>query len=155
MYETILHPTDGSEASMAAADHAIGLAAANRGTVRFLYVIDASAFAADDVAGVLLENLERTGRAALDDLAERATAAGVDSTTAVETGTPHREILAAAESAGADLVVMGTHGRTGLDRFLLGSVSGRVVRTSGVPVLVVPPEREADGRAEAEAGEDE
>ena len=155
MYETILHPTDGSEASMAAADHAIELAAENRAVLRFLYVVDASSFAADDFSGVLLENLERNGRAALDDLAERAEAAGVDAVTAVETGTPHREILAAAEEWGADLIVMGTHGRTGLDRFLLGSVSGRVVRTTDVPVLVVPPEREADGTAEVETGNDE
>jgi nucleotide-binding universal stress UspA family protein len=159
MYETILHPTDGSEASMAAADHAIELAAENRAALRFLYVVDASTLAADDFSGVLLENLERSGRAALEDLVERAEAAGVDAVTAVETGVPHREILADAEDAGADLIVMGTHGRTGLDRFLLGSVSERVVRTADVPVLVVPPEREgdetADGTAEAGAGEDE
>jgi nucleotide-binding universal stress UspA family protein len=159
MYETILHPTDGSEASMAAADHAIGLAAENRAALRFLYVVDVSSLAADDFGGVLLENLERYGRTALEDLTERAEAAGVDAVTAVETGVPHREILADAEESGADLIVMGTHGRTGLDRFLLGSVSERVVRTAGVPVLVVPPEPEedetADGTAEAEAGDDE
>ncbi|MEF8841383.1 MAG: universal stress protein [Haloarculaceae archaeon] len=97
MYDRILHPTDGSEASMAAADHAIELAAANGATVRFLYVVDVGSLAADDFSGVLLENLEGSGQAALDELVERAEAVGVDSVTAVETGVPHREIVADAE----------------------------------------------------------
>jgi nucleotide-binding universal stress UspA family protein len=151
MYDTILHPTDGSEASMAAAEHAIELAAANGATVRFLYVVDVSSLAADDFGTVLLDTLEESGQAAVGELRERAESAGVDAVTAVETGVPHREIVADAEASGADLIVMGTHGRTGLDRFLLGSVSERVVRTAGVPVLVVPPARgEEDEAADAE-----
>lgn len=155
MYGTILHPTDGSDASRGAADHAIELAAAHGATLRLLYVVDVSALAADDYGTVLLDSLERSGQEALEALAERAEAAGVECVTAIETGTPHREILADAEASGADLVVMGTHGRTGLDRFLLGSVSGRVVRTAAVPVLVVPPEPEADGEVEAGAADEE
>jgi nucleotide-binding universal stress UspA family protein len=154
MYGTVLHPTDGSEASRAAADHAIDLAAAHGATLRLLYVVDTGTLAADDYGTVLLDSLEQSGQAALDDLAERAAAAGVECDSAIETGTPHREILADAEASGADLVVMGTHGRTGLDRFLLGSVSGRVVRSADVPVLVVPPEREGgtgDGGPGADA----
>lgn len=157
MYDTILHPTDGSEASMAAADHAIELAAANGATLRLLYVVDVGSLAADDFSGVLLEDLERTGQAALDELVERAEAAGVDTVTAIETGNPHREIVADAEASGVDVVVMGTHGRTGLDRFLLGSVSERVVRTAGVPVLVVPPRREDEesgGGSGTDAGDE-
>lgn len=149
MYDTILHPTDGSEASMAAADHAIELAASHGATLRLLYVVDVSSLAADDFGTVLLENLEQTGRTALEDLAERAEAAGVEAVTAVETGTPHREIIDDALASAADVVVMGTHGRTGLDRFLLGSVSERVVRSAGVPVLVVP-SRGLEGDAEAD-----
>lgn len=138
---------------MAAADHAIELASANDATLRLLYVVDVSSLAADDFGTVLLDNLEANGRAALDDLAARAEAAGVECVTLVETGAPHREIVADAETSGADLVVMGTHGRRGLDRFLLGSVAERVVRTAGVPVLVVPPEREeaSDGDGETDA----
>ena len=152
MYSTILHPTDGSEASAAAADHAIELAAANDATLRLLYVVDVSALAADDFGTVLLDDLERSGQAALNDLAARAEAAGVECVAVVETGTPSREIVADAETSGADLVVMGTHGRTGLDRFLLGSVAERVVRTAGVPVLVVPPEREGESERADGAG---
>ena len=153
MYSTILHPTDGSEASTAAADHAIELASTNDATLRLLYVVDVSTLAADDFGTVLLDNLEENGRAALDDLAARAEAAGVECVTVVETGTPHREIVADVEGSDVDLVVMGTHGRTGLDRFLLGSVAERVVRTAGVPVLVVPPERGGESEGTDETSE--
>jgi nucleotide-binding universal stress UspA family protein len=63
----------------------------------------------------------------------------VSVTTAVRVGAPHREICAYADDVAADVVVVGTHGRTGLSRTLLGSVAARVVRSSTVPVLVVPP----------------
>jgi nucleotide-binding universal stress UspA family protein len=150
MYSTILHPIDGSEASMAATDHAIELAAATDATLRVLYVVDVSALAADDYGTVLLDSLERSGRDAVDEVAARAEAAGVEAESVIETGVPFREILEETETSGADLVVMGTHGRTGLDRFLLGSVSARVVRTSPTPVLVVPPREETAGGAEDE-----
>lgn len=59
----------------------------------------------------------------------------------VVTGSASREIVRLAREIGADAIVVGTHGRTGLAHMLLGSVAERVVRTSSVPVLVVPPER--------------
>jgi nucleotide-binding universal stress UspA family protein len=76
---------------------------------------------------------------AVADAAERAEAAGVEVVRAVRAGVPHREICAYADEIGADVVVVGTHGRAGLSRALLGSVAARVVRGSPVPVLVVPP----------------
>ncbi|TKX74832.1 universal stress protein [Halorubrum sp. GN11_10-6_MGM] len=63
--------------------------------------------------------------------------------TAVETGTPHSAILEYADANGVDLVVMGTHGRTGVERYLLGSVAEKVVRLSDVPVLTVRADEDA------------
>jgi nucleotide-binding universal stress UspA family protein len=74
--------------------------------------------------------------------------------TAVETGSPAAQIVRYAERVGADLIVLGTHGRTGVSRAILGSVAERVVRTAGCPVLAVPmryrnrePERELPAAA--------
>jgi nucleotide-binding universal stress UspA family protein len=78
--------------------------------------------------------------AGLTDHAEaliQASTGEVDLTTAVESGTPHSVILRYADEADADLVVMGTHGRTGVERYLLGSVAEKVVRLSDVPVMTV------------------
>ncbi|TKX83377.1 universal stress protein, partial [Halorubrum sp. SS5] len=74
----------------------------------------------------------------------------VDVETAVVEGSPSREIITHAEEAGCDLVVMGTHGRGGIDRLLLGSVAEKVVRGSSVPVLTV---RIGDGEEPPSAAE--
>ena len=75
------------------------------------------------------------GRAVVDDVADDVS--GVPVETAVLGGTPHRRIRDYADAHDVDLVVMGTHGRTGLDRYLLGSVTEKVVRTADQPVLTV------------------
>jgi len=62
--------------------------------------------------------------------------------TAVRTGAPYERILDYADQEGADMVVMGTHGRTGVDRYLLGSVTEKVVRTADIPVLTVRAEED-------------
>ncbi|EMA60035.1 universal stress protein [Halorubrum kocurii] len=62
---------------------------------------------------------------------------GIDLTTAVEMGTPHEVILRYADDHDVDLLVMGTHGRTGVERYLLGSVTEKVVRLSDTPVVTV------------------
>jgi len=87
---------------------------------------------------VLVGQLRDLGRQAFDDYLVRARARGPAEATLAE-GVPHVEIVRLAGEIGADLVVMGTHGRTGLQHVLLGSVAERVVRSSPVPVLVVPP----------------
>jgi nucleotide-binding universal stress UspA family protein len=66
-----------------------------------------------------------------------ARAAGLAAKTRLCTGVPHEEIVAAAREEQADLVVIGTHGRGGVDRFLLGSVADRVIRLAPCPVLAV------------------
>ena len=141
MYEHILVPTDGSDVALQAATQAVELAAAIGASVHALYVVDASAVGfvrpADLDDDSVRTSLRETGERAVADVAELAEAAGVPVETSVVVGRPAEEIRAAAEGA-VDLVVMGTHGRSGVDRFLLGSVTERVVRSSTVPVLAVP-----------------
>ncbi|RQH02525.1 universal stress protein [Natrarchaeobius oligotrophus] len=143
MYDTILVPTDGSEKSNGALEHAIDLASTYDATLHAQYVVESSpAFSAeldpeteDEIYGSLFE----AGRRAVEDVAARADDDdGVtDVETAVERGRPHEEILAHVDDADVDLVVMATAGRTGASRELIGSVAERVVRSSPVPVLTV------------------
>jgi universal stress protein A len=74
----------------------------------------------------------------LDDIAARLAKDGIQPTKFIRFGRPHDEITKLAEEAKCDLIIMGTHGRTGLAHLLVGSVAERVVRTSKVPVLTVP-----------------
>jgi nucleotide-binding universal stress UspA family protein len=135
MYDTILVPTDGSEPATAALDHAADLAAAHDATVHLLYVTESPAIAPTPTAGNVLDELERHGEEIVDEAAERLRNLRVH--TSVARGSPHRAILDYTETNDIDLVVMGTHGRTGLSHALLGSVAERVVRLSPVPVLTV------------------
>jgi len=144
MYETILVPTDGSPGSAAAAAHAVALASEHGGTVHALYVVDVRMSPIDsgmdhDEVVALVEDSDEQPTAVVLDRAERA---GVPTVEAIRLGVPHKCIRAYADEIGADLVVMGTHGRTGVEHALLGSITERVVRTLDVPVLTVHPERE-------------
>jgi nucleotide-binding universal stress UspA family protein len=140
MYDTILVPTDGSAGAAAAARHGAILAAAFDSEVHFLSVVDdrvySSAIADSDPAvGAQRDALEEQATEAVEVLEAEAADSGVPSRTAVERGVPAEAIRSYAADHGVDLIAMGTHGRTGLDRVLLGSVTERVVRTSDVPVL--------------------
>ncbi|MFB6155355.1 MAG: universal stress protein [Haloferacaceae archaeon] len=137
MYENVLVPTDGSEGSMRAVAHAVDLAAAFDATLHAVYAVELGALPAEFDTGDVFEQLEAEGRRALDDVVARAEEAGVSVQVRVGTGPPHRVILDYVDENGVDLVVMATHGRTGLDRYLLGSVTEKVVRLADVPVLTV------------------
>ncbi len=138
MYNTILVPTDGSDAAEDAARHAMELASAFDATVHALYVVDNRyAWADSGAIPVLLETLEETGKEATDSIKELGERNGVTVTTTVEHGSPPRQILDHAAEHGIDLIVMGSHGRTGLERTLIGSVTEKTVRSSSTPVLVV------------------
>lgn len=149
MYGRILVPTDGSPEVERAVSHAIELAGAHGATVHAIYVVNAASYttlpmetAWEGVGDMLRED----GQAALDRVTEQGEAAGVDVETALVEGSPSREIVRYAEETGCDLVVMGTHGRGGIDRLLLGSVAERVVRSSTVPVLTVRVGKATPGR---------
>lgn len=141
MYDTVLVPTDGSAPATVAAEHALDLAAATGAPVHPLSVVDATDLGLTTTADLELEEVRSSARSAAEqavaDLADRADERGVAATTAVRVGDPPREILDASETMEADLVVMGTHGRTGLAHVLLGSTAERVVRRATVPVLTV------------------
>ncbi|WP_135365436.1 universal stress protein [Halosimplex halophilum] len=137
MYEDILVPTDGSAGASAALDEAIDLAGQFGATVHSLYVVDVASLGTEAGAVDVVESFEQMGENATEAAATRARDAGVEATGSVATGTPHRAILDYVDDNGIDLVVMGTHGRTGLERYLLGSVTEKVVRTAEVPVLTV------------------
>jgi len=141
VYDTILVPTDGSDGAAAAAAHAVDLAKAHGATLHALYVVDvrmspiSASMDHDEVIELVDESGERPTAAVLD----RAERAGVPTVEAIRLGVPHRTIREYADAEGVDLVVMGTHGRTGVEHALVGSVTERVVRTLDVPVLTVHP----------------
>ena len=129
MFKHILLPVDGSDTSLMAVDKASGLARAFGSTVTAIYVIDPYAFSgvgADFSYGQAqyLGAAKAEGDAALQQSAAMLTAAGVTVSTAViEAHAIYRGILETASSVGADLIVMGSHGRRGLEKLVLGSVA--------------------------------
>ncbi|MEF8781397.1 MAG: universal stress protein [Haloferacaceae archaeon] len=147
MYETILVPTDGSKVAEHAVDHALELAETYGGTVHALYVVDTDAMEVslnaeqvdriDDGEFGELDELEEFAERATEIVTERAADRGVDVVERVVGGNPHESIAEYAEENGVDVIVMGSHGRSGIRRALLGSVTERVLRTTTVPVLVV------------------
>ncbi|MWV65196.1 universal stress protein [Halorubrum sp. JWXQ-INN 858] len=135
MYDEILLPTDGSAGIAAAVEQACYLAELADARVHALFVVD------EHVAGatewdVVVEREEARGEAAVEAVEAAAVERGIPVEKHLRRGRPHEQILDAVDAYDADLIVMGTHGRTGLGRFLTaGSVAERVVRYSPVPVL--------------------
>jgi nucleotide-binding universal stress UspA family protein len=148
-YDRILAPTDGSDGVERAIEHAVEIATIHDATVHGLYVLNSDAY-----AGLAMESSWESVDDLLREDAEAAVArvrgiatelSGTDDPavpvhTAVVEGKPSREIVRYAEANDCDLVVMGTHGRGGIDRLLLGSVAESVIRASAVPVTTVPVE---------------
>ena len=140
-YRNVLVPTDGSECASGAVDHALAIASATGATAHVInvYSDDVYSQTLDEVPpSDYVDTLERSGEEATEAVAERFEAAGVDVETAVLEGRASDEILSYAEETDIDAVIMGTHGRSGLDRFLLGSTTERVIRQSDLPVVAVP-----------------
>jgi len=153
LYDRILVPTDGSDEGKRAVAHALDLASVHGAAVHALYVVDTASYAGMPMEssweGVsdLLRNDAKKAVAEVESLAAE-TDLGVE--TAVAEGSPSKEIIRYAEANGCDLIVMGTHGRGGIDRLLLGSVAEKVVRGSSVPVLTVRLDGEIPGGAAVE-----
>ncbi len=140
MYRVILIPTDGSDTANKAVKHALGLAKALNSKVYGIYVVDISAFAGlpEEIVWDSMKNLLRDeSKRALGYIEEHAKKEGVEFEALVKEGVPAEEIVKAASEIKADLIVMGTSGRTGIDKFLLGSVAEKVIRTAPCPVMVV------------------
>jgi nucleotide-binding universal stress UspA family protein len=145
MYQKILVAVDGSDTSKQALNEAVRVAAMTHGKVHAVYVVDQAALFPyagyyDPIA--MIDAFRRDGRAALDDASARFAASGVTGEAElIETETVAEDVAhclhQCAQRFGADLVVMGTHGRRGMQRAILGSVAERFVRLSECPVLLV------------------
>jgi nucleotide-binding universal stress UspA family protein len=146
MFDTILFPTDGSGGSEATFDHAIALADAHDATLHVLNVADTTVDSVTQIQGEVIDTLEHEGERIVDEAAERAHERGVSTVAEVLQGEPYRTIVDYAPARDVDLIVMPTHGRRGLERFLLGSTTERVVRLSEVPVLTVRPDEDVTVR---------
>lgn len=144
MTRRILHPSDFSRASGAAFKKAIEMAKAGRAELTVVHVVSpVLPMAAGDgyVSPKMYEEITASTRAwaqkQLDKLLAKAKQAGVRAKGFVLEGSAHEQIARFARSKHADLLVMGTHGRSGLAKLFLGSVAGRVVAAAPCPVLTV------------------
>lgn len=137
MYDDILFPTDGSEPSMAAFEHAVDLAETYGARLHVLYVADTNRDSVTTIGGEVVDALETEGEGVVADVEERARQRGVEVVSEVLQGDPSATILDYADDRDVDCIVMATRGRSGLTDLLLGSVTDRVVRQSSMPVLTV------------------
>jgi len=140
LYKKILIATDGSEYTKNSIDYGIDLAKNTQARLHVIYVIDTAAFASipmDAAWESMYELLKQEGDEATRYVAEKAEAEGLEVEKLTVEGHPAEEIIKYAEKNSMNLIVMGTLGKSGLDRFLLGSVAEKVVRASKIPVLVV------------------
>ncbi|RYJ08414.1 universal stress protein [Halogeometricum borinquense] len=137
-YGDVLVPTDGSDGAAAALDPAVDIASTYDARLHALSVVDPMAMGIDARPDRIAEQLEDAARTAVETVEERARDASISAIkTAVESGPPYRAIRSYADANDIDLIVMGTHGRSGIERYLLGSVAEKTVRTSSVPVMTV------------------
>ena len=144
MFENILVATDGSEHGYRAANIALDLGKISGGKVTAIYVADTnrtSHLPDDMLLFSIRELLLKEGKEALKHVEDQAREKGVAYEGVVVEGNPGSEIISYAESAKMDIIIIGAVGRTGLDKFLLGSVAEKVVRNSKIPVLTIPRER--------------
>lgn len=139
MYDRILVPTDGSD-QPSVVSHALDLAELADAQLHALYVVDEKALdyqpsesGREETRSVRREEGEEATR----HIAEAADERGVEVVTAIEEGSPAETVVGYADEQDIDVIVMGTHGRSGVDRYVVGSVTEQVVRKSAVPVMTV------------------
>ena len=151
MLKKILLATDGSETSMRAAKNAVSIGKKAGAMVTAVYVVDVHRLAQlpgyaamPGIKDNLMELMFKEGSEALEEIEDMARDAGVAYDRVVAEGDPGEELLKLCRDPGFELIVLGTIGKSGLKRFLLGSVAEKVVRHSHVPVLVVPAKDEQE-----------
>lgn len=139
----ILLPTDFSSASRAAFKRALELARTNRAQLIIAHVIEPTmpmigeGYIPPQTYATIEASARSYAERGLDKLLKQARKAGVRATTRVLEGAPHERIVRAARGLRADLIVMGTHGRGGLARLIVGSVASRVIALAHCPVMTV------------------
>jgi len=143
MFDKILLPIDGSDVAFAAAERAVALAKLAGAALHVVFVLEPypyTGIGAANSAGVqeYLADSQRQATEALARIRALAQVPGLGLTVeTVEGSSPAEQIVETARRCGADLIVMGSHGRTGIARVLLGSVAGKVLLLSSVPVMIV------------------
>jgi nucleotide-binding universal stress UspA family protein len=155
----VVVPVDFSKHSLDALEYAVTLGRAFNPEFVLLFALEPAQFASAGHAyggavpvnvEMLLAEQRRLAKADLDKLERSLAKRNLRVRTLITEGTPYRMIVETAERLGADLIVMGTHGRTGLPRFFMGSVAEMVVRHAHCPVLTVRGRRAGRGRARPE-----
>jgi nucleotide-binding universal stress UspA family protein len=149
-YHRILWPTDFSPLAKAALPHAVGLAMEASAELVLLHVLPSpGAYVVPDVSGAVLIPLLRKSRAAaqahLRRLEKRVTGPNFRTHTVLTEGVAFQQIVRAAKRLRCDLIVLATHGRTGLAHAIMGSVAENVLRRAPCPVLTVRPPRFQSG----------
>ena len=137
--KTVLVPTDFSELSNEAVDEAVAVAKQLGANIIFLHTLEWPDHP-DEMTPMSDEGyafMKDRARAMLHDLVDRAGKEGLEAHAELADGVPFIEIIEAARRNEADLIVMGTHGRSGFSRMMLGSQAERVVRTAPCPVLTI------------------
>lgn len=140
LYRNIVIATDGSRNTRRAISYGVELAKLSGATVYVLYVVDTKSTISENWTigrDTIYSIMKSDGEKAVSEVRTIGEASGVEVREVVLDGCPSSEIIKFAESNNADLIVMGTLGVSGLEKFLIGSVAEKVVRGSKVPVLVV------------------
>ena len=139
----ILHATDFSAASEPAFQDAVDLAQQNNAELLLVHVVEAVRYVAGEEFGgpelyVKLEEItDQNAQASMNKLVEKVESLNVKARGMLLKGVAHEQIVNAAENEKADMIVIGTHGRTGFSKLFMGSVAGRVISTALCPVLTV------------------
>ncbi len=141
---SILVPIDFSIHSKNALKYAVPLAEKFGASLHLVYVVEPTIYPADLGFGQVVlpgveEELREKGEGELEALMRREIGKRLKASTVVRTGNPHQEILREAEERGVDLIVVATHGHSGVEHMLFGSTADRIVRRSKVPVLTIRP----------------
>jgi nucleotide-binding universal stress UspA family protein len=140
--KTILFPTDFSQGARAAMDYALSLARDFQAKLILLYVIQDISIAewyipSSISAADLVEDMQKSAWKEMEKWADEAAGKVAEVEKIVLRGVPFVEIIKTAKDKNADMIVIGTHGRTGIDHMLFGSTAEKVVRKSSCPVLTV------------------
>ncbi|WP_298667698.1 universal stress protein [uncultured Methanofollis sp.] len=140
MFQKIVVAVDGSEISQKAFEVALSEAKMWNAALHLIYVVETSRFSSlpmDNTMEVIYSLLEKEGRDIFEKSTARAAAEGISLVTHLKDGHAGTEVLALADELQADLIVIGSRGKSGIDRLLLGSVSAHVVQDSRCTTMVV------------------
>lgn len=144
MYEKILIANDASEKTKDAVKEAIDLAETTGAELHTIFVVNSTAFESIPESGLWTKTkniLKKEGKEATQKVVKECKKRGIECKAEVLEGVPDKKIIKYAQENNIDLIVMGTSSKKGVDRFLLGSVAEKVLRSSDTPVLVVKPNK--------------